>query len=332
MPSKRRLFPPRQHAPTVFPSTSPLPPLPSIDTYAPFSPLPLLARMRTFGAAGLSPSVPDAVGALACALHGWVSTGRDALVCSRGCGAHWGVGGLDDLRPAVRQGVILRLAGTLSSRHNPGCAWRITPSPPELAPKLRRILHPLTASSLAPLARALAQQSLSGPVAPVWTSPASEVDIAFLAAAIKRHLPPLHQPVHDPEAENRPPQANRDPNAPPSPEPTEALAAALALFGWYAYDPTFPADHVVPHGTPTDIVACRLCKRRVGLWTFAPEHGRTLDLAGAHVQWCPLGTGEWWKECALLRPVPGEQADAKALGEMIVVSESGRPRKRWRKA
>lgn len=292
--------------------------------YAPFSPLPLLSRLRTFGAAGLSPSVPAEVGALACALHGWTSAGRDALVCARGCGAQWGVGGLDDLRPAVRKGVVLRLAGTLSSRHNPGCAWRITPSPPELAPQLRRILHPLTAASLAPLARALTQQSLSGPVAPVWSSPASKDEIAFLAAALKRHLPPAH-PVHDPDAENRPPNPNSD--LPPTPDPTEALAAALALFGWYPYDPTFPADHVVPHGTPTDIVACRLCRRRVGLWTFVPEHGRVLDLEGQHVAWCPLRAGDgWWRECALLRP------SERGEGLGLVVSDSDRPKKRWRRA
>ncbi|KLT38976.1 hypothetical protein CC85DRAFT_289006 [Cutaneotrichosporon oleaginosum] len=320
--TKRRLFPPRTRAPSVFPSTSPIPPLPPATAYLPFSPLPLLARLRTFGASGLSPTVPPEIGALACALHGWVSAGRDALACAHACGATWGVGGLSDLRPAVRDGVVRRLKSTLSSRHAPGCAWRITASPPELPSDLRRILHPLTATSLAPLSRALAQQSLSGPLAPVWSSPVSGEEIQHLAIALRRHLPPLGP---DPESENRT-------AGPRPPEPKELLASALALFGWFPYDPSFPTDHVLAHGTPTDIVACRICRRRVGLWSFAPEHGRALDLGAAHVSWCPLRAEGWWRESALVAGRrEGILMDPKTLGEMLIVSDDGRPKKKWRR-
>ncbi|BEJ12027.1 hypothetical protein CspHIS471_0204870 [Cutaneotrichosporon sp. HIS471] len=315
-PTKRRLFPARAREPSVFPSTAPLPPLPPVTAYLPFSPLPLLARLRTFGAVGLSP-VPPEIGALACALHGWISAGTDALACSLTCGATWGVSGLADLRHAVRDGVVRRLAATLSSRHNAGCAWRITSSPPELFSELRRILHPLTAVSLAPLARALALQSLAGPVAPQWTSPASDAEIDHLATALRRHLPALPA---DPESENR--TGSRPP------EPKETLAAALALFGWFPYDPTFPTDHVLAHGTPTDIVSCRICCRRVGLWSF---HTRTLDLGAAHISWCPLRPDGWWRESVLVASRGEALLDPKALSEMLVVSEDGQPRKKWRR-
>ncbi|GMK53928.1 hypothetical protein CspeluHIS016_0105140 [Cutaneotrichosporon spelunceum] len=316
VPTKRRLFQPRTRTPGVFTSTVPLPGLPPVAAYLPFSPLPLLSRLRTFGVAGLSP-VPSEIGAEACALHGWVSAGTDALACARACGAAWGVGGLADLRPAVRDGVVRTLATTLTSRHNAGCAWRVTPSPPELPTELRRMLHPLTSDSLAPLSRALAQQSLSGPAMPQWTSPASAAEIENLAMALRRSLPPLPP---DPESENR--------TGPRRPEPKEELAAALALFGWFPYDPTFPTDHVLAHGTPTDIVSCRICRRRVGLWSF---HTRTLDLSAAHVAWCPLRAGGWWRESALVAPRSAGILDPKALGEMLVVSEDGRPRKKWRR-
>jgi hypothetical protein len=261
--------------------------------------------------------VPAQIGPLACALHGWVSAGPDALACAAACGATWGVAGLADLRPAVRDGVVRRLAASLSSRHTPGCAWRTTPSPPELPAELRRILHPLAAASLAPLSRALAQQSLAGPVAPQWTSPAAPAEIEHLATALRRHLPPL---PHDPESENR--------TGPRPPEPKELLGAALALFGWFPYDPSFPADHVLLHGTPTDIVACRICRRRVGLWSFQT---RTLDLGAAHVAWCPLRAEGWWKDSALVAPRGEGTLSPEALGEMLVVSEGGRPRKKWRR-
>jgi hypothetical protein len=257
--------------------------------YAPFSPLPLLARLRTFTALTYSPTAPAEVGARALALAGWVNNAVDGVACasasstsgSSGCSAQWGVGGLDTLPPRVRADVVQRLAD-LSSRHEKGCAWRVCATPATAVAQLRRLVHPLVSASLGPLARALHVRSL-GPVATQWASPLSEDQIGALAKALAR-----------------------------TGVQAEPLALVLALFGWYPYDPAAPADHVAPATVPgtaaaTDIVACRLCRRRVGLWLFAEGRGRTLDVHAEHLWWCPLADGGWWVDCPLLSSAPPQR-------------------------
>lgn len=99
------------------------------------------------------------------------------------------------------------------------------------------------------------------------------------------------------------------------------LAAALALFAWYPYHPNLPSGTLSPEPHPTEILQCRFCERRVGLWAFRsaqPEqtgqpgqpHPRTFDLVREHLSWCPIrpqitqaGTDRsWWDDTSLLQP------------------------------
>ncbi|TXT09022.1 hypothetical protein VHUM_02496 [Vanrija humicola] len=315
---KRRIYPDPKSPPTTIASTSALPPLPAPDTYAPFSPLPLLARLRTYKPATYPALLPPSIGATAAALAGWTNAGAGGLACA--CGARWGVSGLDAIAdPRVRAEVVRRLAGGLGSRHNPGCGWRVHASPPQLVAELRRFAHPLVAASLEPLARALLRRSLAGPVRPAWRSPAAQGQLEALATALQAY------------GENRAEEGAVL-------APLDALPAALALFGWYPYDPGFAADadHVTPgKGTPTDIVACRLCQRRVGMWAFQPKDGgagKVFDLQTEHISWCPLRADDWWRECVRLQPVAVvEREGAADIVELLRVSESPRPAKKWRK-
>lgn len=182
---------------------------------------------------------------------------------------------------------------------------------------MRRFTHPLVAASLEPLAREVLRRSLSGPVRPLWSSPATGTQIDSLVAALQAY------------GENR--AADGAVLA-----PLEPLAAALSLFGWYPYDPGFAADadHVTPgKGTPTDIVACRLCQRRVGMWAFHPKEGasaKVFNLQTEHISWCPLRGDDWWHECVRLQPVGVvERQGAADIVELLRVSE--RPVKKWRK-
>jgi hypothetical protein len=227
--------------------------------------------------------LPASIGAAAAALHGWTNSGADGLACA--CGARWGVGGLN--------AVLIRAYGPRScavslpplARGAAGCGWRVRSSPAELVDEMRRFTHPLVAASLEPLAREVLRRSLSGPVRPLWSSPATGTQIDSLVAALQAY------------GENR--AADGAVLA-----PLEPLAAALSLFGWYPYDPGFAADadHVTPgKGTPTDIVACRLCQRRVGMWAFHPKEGLGQGVQppdGAHLVVPAAGTTGGTSACA----------------------------------
>jgi hypothetical protein len=111
-----------------------------------------------------------------------------------------------------------------------------------------------------------------------------------LSSAISRYLP-----------------TSEDPTAfetiPSSPGPS-TTALAMALFAWYPYHPNAPSLHIDPSAPPrrTEIVQCRICERRVALWSF--QTNRTFDLVEEHLVWCPTGQRGWWEGCAVLDP-PG---------------------------
>jgi hypothetical protein len=90
-----------------------------------------------------------------------------------------------------------------------------------------------------------------------------------------------------------------------------AKQAELAFFGWS------------PHALSEEIVQCRICQRRVGLWAFTDQtvgrgdtqgmdlerRGNGLDPVAEHLHWCPLGIEGWWDNCALLKGARGNIGD-----------------------
>lgn len=76
--------------------------------------------------------------------------------------------------------------------------------------------------------------------------------------------------------------------------PLNPIAAQLALFGW------------APNELASDILSCRICQRRLGMWSFTS--GRQLDLVEEHLSWCPIRSSEWWNACPL---VNGGRASVK---------------------
>jgi len=99
------------------------------------------------------------------------------------------------------------------------------------------------------------------------------------------------------------------------------IQAELAFFGWS------------PHTLSEEIVQCRICQRRLGLWAFssqtaghgnAEKRGNGLDPVAEHLTWCPLGIEGWWDACALLKGGRGNIGD-------LTVSKAVKRRK-WIKA
>jgi hypothetical protein len=131
-PSKRpRIYTPLSSAiPSIIPSTAPFPTLPPPTIYAPFSPLPLLSRLRTFRPSTFTPSFSPLT-PLELALSGWTNTAREEVGCGS-CGAKYGVGGLGEIVDvSVRREVARRLGKRIEQGHGKGCAWRVRKSPSE---------------------------------------------------------------------------------------------------------------------------------------------------------------------------------------------------------
>ncbi|KAL7422289.1 hypothetical protein Q5752_002935 [Cryptotrichosporon argae] len=334
-PSKRpRIYAAPPSHPTSYPSTVPPPPVASSSTYAPFSPLPYLARLRTFRPSTY-PSLPAPLSPARATRHGWTTVGRHVVGCA--CGARFSVDGVADIADAqVRHEVARRLAVGFETRHAATCPWRTRASPESLHAQLRTLLHPPIGSSLGPLADRIQQECPVGAIR--WTSPLTAAQLDNLVASLARHVP-----------------ASADKE-----NPTCRLAepaAVLALFGWYPYHPNqLPAHCLVPVSQgATELLSCRLCERRVGLWAFlrsqdstagtadtadtadtaeaAEQATRTLDVVQEHLEWCPLRDA-WWSGLAL---VCGQQDGAGGHVDVAVdvkraLTVSERPAKRWRRA
>lgn len=128
------------------------------------------------------------------------------------------------------------------------------------------------------------------------------------------------------------------------PTPTPSLspeAVAMALFCWYPYHAKsasttsyIPEPRSAPD--PTAIVQCRICERRVGLWSFADGIAgrREFDLENEHLAWCPIrrqgSEAGWWATEGLLT---GQRQGTKRIGKGEglgwMVSENLEKRK-WR--
>ncbi|OCF43041.1 hypothetical protein I317_03134 [Kwoniella heveanensis CBS 569] len=342
---------------TIITSTQPIPVLPSPTTYAPFSPLALLSRLRTYRIHSYPyPSLyPEYLSPITAAFHGWINdnNGRDGtseggLSCGY-CGARWSLAGLADIQDErVRNEVARRLGEEFKGRHKDGCAWRVRSSPDELYTQLRNLLHPPISSHLAPLAERLSTSTAtptSSSSSISYKTPLSPSQRSALLASLKQHIVAS--------------SSSSITTATPTSTSTSSigitdLGANLALFGWYPYYPNAPSlTHItvsntsttaaaggVGAGGKTEIVSCRFCQRRVGLWSFssssandgtstglitAPttpkekeiEMERSFDLVNEHVGWCPI------------RPRPGLQPRLRRQSRSLLESPGQSPEKPW---
>lgn len=138
--------------------------------------------------------------------------------------------------------------------------------------RLRTLLHPPLAANFASLALRLS--SSSGIDTLNLKSPLGEKQINHLVYALSKYIP--------------------------TPQPISSQAAQMALFGW------------APHDLSPEILGCRICQRRIGLWGFSQKEkdGRKLDPVDEHLGWCPIRQGTWWDRCPLLS---GKRASVKDL-------------------
>ena len=121
------------------------------------------------------------------------------------------------------------------------------------------------------------------------------------------------------------------PDTPSSSSALSVTAAALAFFAWYPYHPNSLTTDITTPLHPTDIVSCRICERRVGLWSFRTDK-RVFDFVAEHLVWCPIRTSSdqaWWEGCDLLKEKRGRDL-AKRLRDELRVSER-LERKSWRR-
>lgn len=294
----------------MIPSTVSIPP--TRTGYAPFSPLPLLKRLQTFGHV----YVPKPLTVQSLALAGWVSSGG-AFKCDT-CAKTWGIGQLDTIKSeAIRRDVLLKLSRNLRSYHTSSCGWRYVSTPVETVREVRSLLNPTLSSSLAPLRQSLQARVLSNPTldAVRWVSPLLPEELDNLARNLDRYAQ-LHLKFPDQE------------NEPATPTDKDMFASVLAFFGWYPFDPSEPdASCVQPGGLGgrTEIVRCRLCLRRIGLWKHVQDD-QAMDVLESHLGWCPI-RGDWYAGSPLLQP-PGTEAPKRILDD---ISISERPKKKWRR-
>jgi hypothetical protein len=104
----------------------------------------------------------------------------------------------------------------------------------------------------------------------------------------------------------------------PIDQSARALATQLALFCWYPYyGPSKKSKAASIQKSTTDMVSCRICQRRIGLWAFRDaqktvsnqdggeikEQGQeqskaTFDVLSEHLNWCPIRQDGWWSGAA----------------------------------
>ncbi|WWC94449.1 hypothetical protein V866_001295 [Kwoniella sp. B9012] len=289
-PSKKsRIYtsPPTTHlSPSIILCTQPIPQLPSSEEYLPYSPLGLLSRLRTYQIHRYSPLLPNHLSPIKASLHGWINSSRNTLHC-RACECTLKLDGMDEIRDErVREEVSKRLSKGFESGHKKDCAWRIRRSPDELYDQLRNLLHPLISSNLSPLA-----QNIHSSIPTLSTiqvkSPLSPTQEDCLIRSIRSHQSPSERTDGGISRES----------------------ILSSLFGWYPYYPkSLPSDQIKKEQDNTEIIHCRICQRRIGLWAFAPgEQGekKVFDLVSEHLNWCPLNTQQnqktWWEDCLLLK-------------------------------
>ncbi|WWC88999.1 uncharacterized protein L201_003916 [Kwoniella dendrophila CBS 6074] len=343
---KARIFPlPKKHDEGnhgIILSTQPIPKLPNNrqygQEYLPFSPLSLLSRLRSYEIHSytffdqnqyLSP--------IKSSLNGWINTKKDNLFCNS-CKSNVNFNGLDEIKDLkIKQEVIRRLSKNLISSHKKDCPWRIRKSPDELYHQLRNLLHPLISSNLHPLSAAL-DKSIPSIASLSLKSSLNETEEDCLIRSVQQHYCPSTF-----FGDDIPVNSN--------PKPLSKQSILLSFFGWYPYFPNSlsNSDHIDQNSNSnsngrTEIIHCRICKRRLGLWSFLQTQNndqtksvggeKELDLVGAHLSWCPLnvlpGEKNWWEGTLLLRE-KNQISFEKGLVKDWVKTSDKLEKKPWRK-
>ncbi|WRT66677.1 uncharacterized protein IL334_003637 [Kwoniella shivajii] len=297
-------------------STQPIPsPLPSAQLYAPYSPLALLSRLRTYQIHTypypLLNGDTNTLSPLNASLKGWYNHSRNTLRCGS-CHSAWSINGLDDItNEQVRIEVAKRLSKGFQDNHTKTCPWKTRCSPANLYDQLRNSLHPLITSHLSPLSQIL-NQSIISLSSISLTSPLNPIQESSLLQSLSNHSSSV-----------------------------SSSSAILALFGWFPYYPNAPCTKVTVGSNPeTDIIHCRICQRRIGLWSFLDipseqndkAKRKTLDLVDEHLNWCPLSgySKEWWEGCLLIREKSPALIGGTIKKDWVILSDK-LEKKPWRR-
>lgn len=147
--------------------------------------------------------------------------------------------------------------------------------------------------------------------------------------------------------------AHQDSPEPPIFSPISEKAAVIAFFGWVpltglhnsksigkdlqAPESTTNNSDINPDSAKTDdILHCRLCDRKVGLWNFRwredqPEPHRAMDVVYEHRDFCPLRredpvvwkiTGKWWDECVLVKDSAVALTEKTSQEEQVAMAKA----------
>ncbi|WWC69866.1 uncharacterized protein I206_103809 [Kwoniella pini CBS 10737] len=258
-------------------SYQPLPSLPSSSDYLPYSPLALLSRLKTYQTYSYT-SDSEYLTPIKASLAGWINSSRNTLKCGS-CGSNINLNDIDNIKDdRVKKEVCKRLSKSFELGHKAHCAWKIKKSPDELYNNLRKSLHPLISSSIGPLAVDLHKALITSSIS--FISPLTHEQETTLLKKLQQH----------------------------SSLDLSKESVLLAFFGWYPYYPNKLSDHIQiqdssentnnKQNKQTDIIHCRICSRRIGVWTFIEKKPQKMNLLKEHLNWCPLNqTSEnqkWW--------------------------------------
>ena len=144
----------------------------------------------------------------------------------------------------------------------------------------------MLSSSLAPLALTLQRDCAGEYEAIQWVHPLHDDELRNLVTSLERSRPG----ADDDEAQSDGVTTDLSP-----------ITAAMAFFAWYPYPDGDQVDPSAPVDERTQIIACRICQRRVGLWNFGES--KSFDLVAQHRDWCPIRpVGKpWWEDIPLLK-------------------------------
>ncbi|ORY26312.1 C3HC zinc finger-like-domain-containing protein [Naematelia encephala] len=306
-------------------STSSLPLATSSAVYAPFSPYALLARLQTYTPA----SFPSSLSATKLARNGWICSGRETLSCGA-CGSSWSVKGVDEIdNEKIRLEVARRLGESANTRHRQGCAWKVRDTPDDVGPRISTLLHPMISSSLAPLAERIQHECLSEGPSLRWKSPLTDKQLARLVVRLDAYVDADESDSPTPLSHLSTSHSSPTSISRLSTTSITNLSAALALFAWYPYHSKTSTPLQIDRSVPpkrTEIVQCRICQRRVGLWAFKGDVKREMDVCAEHLAWCPVRQEGWWETAGLLKENKVEWSG----GQWISLSDK-LEKKSWRR-